>query len=67
MSISDWLAIGAVMLAIGALVARQHQHSKEIERLRLWRHKIGEDPSHTWTQVAEMLDERIRELERRRR
>lgn len=73
MSVSEWLAVAGILIAIGALVQRQEalrdnqqRQEHEIERLRVWRHKIGEDPARAAIDIARMLDERLKELERRR-
>lgn len=67
MTVSEVLAIAAVILAAGGAVAKIHFMDREIEKLRAWRHKIGDDPSHAAIAIAQMLEERMRKLEERRR
>lgn len=45
-------------------LASVRRHEDEINRLRDWRHKIGEDPNHSVLQLYRILAEDVKELER---
>ena len=49
-------------------IEHQREHARineEIDRLRAWKHKLGEDPNHALTVLHGLLQERVQRLEQR--
>lgn len=65
------LSVSGVIFHIGRTAGRfeeiqrdRDRADEEIERLRIWRHKVGEQPSYVWTELAKLLEERMERQER---
>jgi hypothetical protein len=74
---SPWVALAALAVSIGTLVFKsgvgigEHDSTAkdlerlefEIQRLRDWRHRIGEDPAGYFVQALDVLADRVKRLE----
>lgn len=78
MDVVSWVVVGGFLLTVAVQVfnagrlrgeveslRRDHDAAmKEIERLRNWHHKIGDNPTETWGQALRLVMNRIDRMEK---
>ena len=69
MSIGEILAIASALVSLGGLIANQRWQAteiarvdREIEHLRAWRHKVGENPTWAVSEQIVRLDDEVERL-----
>lgn len=63
-----------MLVTVGSLVANLRSQKSDIERLeseiqrlRTWRHKVGDDPCHALLTLVKLLEQEIEHMKKDRR
>lgn len=60
----SWVQWG-IGIALGLVGVVLNDQRYEIRRLRDWRHKLGEDPSHQVSRLFDLLEKRVERVEKK--